>query len=355
MSNDNEAQGVQPAPTTEATPVGEQPQVEQMTPGEVIRNTDDLKALEVALGWMQAEEETPEQQPEPQPDQSQPAPETPEEVPESAEQAEPGNDQGEGEQKRGGPDRISLKVLEDDDRKLMAQAVDLVREGKAKSVVEAIASLQPAKPTEPAPTAEPEKPQARQDQPAAAADSDVQAITAEIARLRAERKTAIEDYDVGKQTELTEAIEDKILELQAAREAAMVRKTQEAEAERQWSSQVAEVKAKHPESSDPGSDFSQRLKDKLDLAAYRNDPILQNGNYLVLLADKVAEELGSNKPAAATPKPVVVPKPEPTKPNVGTVIPAAAPKPTVSKDQIKPLLAQASIGELEAALWGTKG
>ena len=340
--------GEQPPPTIDVAPDGgEQPRGEQTNPTEAIQEINDLSVLEGIL-WGKGDEEppAPEQQPEGQQEPDDTGNPDGEEGQPEAQQGQDGADE-----RNEGPDRISLKALKGEDRKLMAQAVDMVRQGKAESVAQALAELAP-----PPPKAEPKPDDAlkreAQAEPEAEPEKDtaITSIKDKIKDLRAKRRQAITDFDREAEADLTEQIEDAVLELQSAKEAAKEQLAQRREAERNHARQVDVVKAKYPDSADPESDFSQRLKDKIDLAVYRQDDVLNDPDYLVILAERVAKEMGAKSSTPAK-QPVAPPK-APARPVMGGVAPSAAPTQPMSREQALKAIDTMPLDQLDALLFG---
>lgn len=243
------------------------------------------------------------------PAETTPAGEQPQEAP-AEEEEQPPADQP---QQTPTLERISLRALHPDDRVLVAKAKDLVREGKAPRLADAIAMLtqQSAGTPEPAPQPESatEEPRSQAPAPAPAqapveSDSEVARITSQLADLRALRKTAVEEFDRPQELELTAQIEDALAALAEAKSQAIIRSQQATVQEQAINAVIEDIYVAHPESEDPKSFFSYRLTQEVEAYEQAHGPIGRHPAQLRALADKVAREIAPPKQdARATPAP----------------------------------------------------
>lgn len=346
--------GAEPASPDNVNAGGEQP-LGDANPIDSIRGIDDLAELERLYYGDDPESPNPDTRPPEGQVESQDAPE-PEAAPAAGENPPPANLDQEAPANRA-PDRISLRSLKPEDRTLVADAAQMVRDGKASDIASALIALGMQAPAAAAPQSAdvemPEPPQAQTPIPAdTTPDANVARLSQEVASLREQRRQAKADFDVDLEISLTEQIEDKVAELGEARSQA---KLQQAETGSKIQQSIQDVVAKYPESDDPDSDFSNRLNELLDLAHYRQDPRLNSPDHLMVFADQVATELG--RPAAArrgtAPATPSTPPPAPPRARpVGQVAPGHSGQPRLTPDQARAAIHNASPEELEAALYG---
>lgn len=317
---------------------------DERTPSEQLAEIDDEEKLSQLLFGQG--EDSPESPP-----SANPPIETPDKAPApvAGEEPEPTAPTDADESPIKGPERISLRALSPADRTLMAEATSLVKDGKAASISEALASLveHPADPDAGTPTPADEdkgtEPAAPDTDPIQD-DDPVSTLTAELDALRADRRKANEEYDADAVMDLTEQIEDKIAERTTAKGEAAQRLVDQDSWDQAIDDNVAEVRTKYPDANDPQSEFFQSMGDAIDLAIYRNDPILQDPNYNMLIAAKVAASLGQGPaPVAGDPPPAPIARP------IGQVSPAGS-TPTPTPEQASELIRGLSAEQLGAAL-----
>lgn len=256
-------------------------------------------------------------------------------------------------------DRISLRSLHPDDRLLIAQAKDLVRDGKAASIADAIMSLKPGPGTQqPAPAAQaPAEPNPAPAEPAAPVqqeDQSVARITQQIADLRAKRVTAVEEFDRNAEINLTSEIEDALAALAEAKSQAALQQREATTQEQAAQAVIEEIYVAHPEAEDPKSFFSYRMSQEIDEYEAAHGSISRHPQQLRAIAQKVATELGKGAPSpqpAAAPQPAVVPRQQ-ARP-LGTAAPGSAAAPRVTPDQVSKLLDSADADTLRTALFGS--
>lgn len=322
-----------------------------------IRGIDDLAELE-RLYYGDEPDAAPSEynRPSERRDESQIAPE-PDAAPAAGENPQPADSKPEAPANRA-PDRVSLRSLKPEDRTLVADAAQMVREGKAPDIASALVALgiqaPPAASTQPDPD-KPESAQAETLTPAEASslDANVIKLANEIASLREQRRNAKAEFDVDLEMSLTEQIEDKVAELGEARSQA---KLAHADNSNKIQNSIQSVVEKYPESDDPDSDFSNRLNELLDLAHYRQDPRLDNPDHLMVFADQVANELGFRRDlsrAQTAPSRPSTPPPAPPRARpIGQVAAGHSGQPRLTPDQARAAIQQATAEELAAALYG---
>lgn len=152
--------------------------------------------------------------------------------------------------------RVSTRSLEREESIRISDAIQMVKEGKAKSFNEAYRKLSPEEePAQPVPAPEERQPVAEAPQTYPA----VEALSNELTQLRAQRKEAMANFEHETSADLTDQIEDKIAEIVEAKATAR----QQAEASKQiqaeWQKSVTEVEAKYQELNDDASPMSRLL------------------------------------------------------------------------------------------------
>lgn len=218
-----------------------------------------------------------------------PAPDAPKEQPKAQEQQPQAKD-GDHDLRR-----ISLKALKTpEERTAIAEAVQMVRDGKyadIKSALVEVFRLNNAPPAAPEATNGKE---AHAEQPPEVAP-EVKAIEDKIAALETERKAARDayDYDVA-EAKLAEIMEAKLDLRDARREAAQKAqqaKSQEAEQAKQKAAEdlsVDRAMAKYGElMTDPESEFGDYIEVEIALAERKNDSILSQPDWPEKIADRV--------------------------------------------------------------------
>lgn len=256
-------------------------------------------------------------------------------------------------------DRISLRSLHPDDRLLVAQAKDMVREGKAPRLADAIKMLTEsgAGMPEPSPqptaqaqeTPQPENTPARQPAPVSESDADVTALTDQVAALRAQRKAAVEDFDRPTELELTAQIEDAVAALAQAKSQAVIRSRESTIQDQAINAVIEDIYVDHPQSEDPTSFFSYRLTQEVSAYEKAYGSIRNHPSQLKALAAKVAQEIAP-APAAKPQSPAPAPK-QNARP-LGSSVPGSASAVRPSPDNIQRLIETANEDTLRAALFG---
>ena len=208
------------------------------------------------------------------------------------------------------PGRLSVRALPADQQLETAEALALVREGKAADLLDALQQIRgvqapPAKPADA--QADPDA-STEQNPPTEEATGDVAQIEARLAQLRAERKAAKQDFDTDEEERLTTEIEDTLISLQEAKiQAATAKATTEQvqnSYDEQYQAAVDELEANYPDSLDDDSQSSQLLDDKITAARVRKDPALQDPRFILKFAEDIKNLLtpkGSPRPPSAPP------------------------------------------------------
>lgn len=237
--------------------------------------------------------------------------------------------------------RIRLTGLPEEEQQRIIEATNLVRDKKAASFEEAMKTLAgdtaaPAESNfEPEPEPEPAEKSATLDE-----------LNERLANLRLERKEAKADYDNEKDAELTDEIEDVLLEIQTATLAERESQIEKTSYNDQFGKAVDEVETKYAEAFDKNDDFEELL-DAYKIAAETNgDPMLRDPRYIVKLADKAARVLGiSSEPVASmAPK---APK-KTAKPVGSSTAPGNTHRAVPTKDQVLGGIDSMSVEQLSA-------
>lgn len=202
------------------------------------------------------------------------------------------------------------------ERQQLAEVARMIRAGEATTTMEALAKLGalPTTPAAQAPPIDPETPPAQSEAdpvttaPAPSSDRVAQ-LEASIAELRAKRDQAEEDYDVVEKRRLTAEIEDTVGLLAQARIEAREQQAEAVSYQDRYVQAVDVMEAKYDWAADPDSARYQALDDKVTAAMARNDPRLQDPNYIIAFADEI-EGLFGNTPAPA--KTTTPPPPPPS-------------------------------------------
>lgn len=349
------AAGEQPQPTTQPV-AGAQPQpVANDISNAIDAMTDEAQLKHLLFGNHQP----PTAQPEPQAQEpagtQPPADPTPEPAPAGEQPQEPAeepNPQDPPPQPQS-LDRISLKSLHPDDRLLIANAKEMVREGKAASFADAIMSLTGAGTQEPPPAAEAQADPNPEPAPQAPPSPSLQSLEESLAALEAQRDEAVESYDRPSELRLTKEIEkigrqiarQQVIEELQTREQSLQQQTLQAV--------IEEVYVTYPESENPESFFSYRLTQEVNKYEDQHGDIGRHPAQLRALAQRVAAEVN---PAQASPQPTQTPAPAPrqvARP-VGVAAPGSAASARFTPDQINIALNNATEEELGAALFGAR-
>lgn len=333
MSNQNDTLGAQPADQSLGAN-GEQPDAADLST--VIANLDS-DSLSQALGFTDAPVTAPALEPAPPAESDEP-----DDGAQPDDSAAPIADGADATKPKG---RLSVRALPADEQKQLAVALEMVREGKSTTVYAALQAL--AGPVTdgipdatPAADVPPVATQATQTLPAVAS------IESELSDLRAQRKAAKADFDITLESDLTDAIEDKIAELSAAKANAVIQQQAQGAWQQQYISAVDAMEAKYPESADDTTSFYQLLDDKVLAAEARKDPALNDPNYILAFADQVAAVL--RIPANARPP---APPARVKAPIGAAVAPGHSQVTRVSPDQLRDLIKNASPEELGAVIF----
>jgi len=360
----------QTPPTTETVPAGgAEPQRQPLDVAQEIENLTDAAEIGNLL-WGTSLDETPADPPAPAPADPEPAGTDVGEEPEQDEPDSTPDDAGEQPQDSATDEddapaepqaqptaleRISLKSLHPDDRVLIAKAKDLVREGKAAGIAEAVAALtqtEEPRPQQPASTAEAQAPAPPEQPKTAEIDPQVADITARLADLRAQRKAAVEEFDRPTELDLTAQIEDALAELADAKAQAVILNRETTIQNQTLQSVIEDIYVAHPDSEDPKSFFSYRMTQEVADYEQAHGPIRQHPAQLKALAAKVSRELGQAKPALQAQKPAAAPPPRQNARPLGTSAPGSAATPRTSPNEIQRLIETADAETLRSALFG---
>jgi len=358
--------GEQPQPNTQTLPEGgEQPQQQQPFDAQsAISGMNDEKAIGALLFGNEDAAPSPKAEAEPSSPANANSPAEPTTLPQNPAGEQPQEiAQGDAPQEpQSNPqslDRISLKSLHPDERILIAQAKDMVREGKAASFVDAFASLvkTEASTQEPNPQAQAQEsqPQEQIQAPAATAEQDqsVTAISSRLVDLREQRKAAVEAYDRPTEIELTNQIEDALADLAEAKSAAALRTRETTSQNQAIDAVIQDIYVEHPDAEDPDSYFSYRMTRELAAYEQAHGSIRNHPQQLKGIASRIASELGQSTGTAQQPtaaaqqiQPRQIARP------IGTAAPGHSAAVRTSPDQLQSLINNASAEELRSALFG---
>lgn len=352
--------GEQPGPATvNAEPAGAQPQDQQSAPTSFDQYDSDTLLAAITGEPVAEVPKQPEEAPKPDPNAQAPDGEQEQEQEEEEQpQGDPPASQEAGDKP---PGRISVRALPPEQQLETAQAMDMVRRGEAKDLLDAIQQIRGTNPSDqPAPKQEQASQEEEQEQEQPQQATDVSAIEQEIRDLRAQRVAANKEFDTDSVEEITEKIEDALVRLSDAKIAATFQARQQAEQvasyEEKYNSAVDELERMYPDVLDDNSVMTRLLDDKVTAAQARRDPALQDPRYILKFASEVAELIGTKaaKTAPTTPS-AKVPAP-PAAPRRGTaegLAPAHATAVRHSQDQIKALIESASVDDMLDALAAT--
>jgi hypothetical protein len=290
-----------------------------------------------------------------QPPQSEPTPS--EEPPPASEEDTDETDPPANQTGTKAPGRLSVRALPAEQQLETADALAMVREGKAVDLLDALQQMRGTRQAPPVADPFDGQPPAKQDDPAPTSQ-DVAAIEQEIADLRAQRDDAKARYEDDEKDALTLKIEDAIIRRNDAKMEAAFRAQQEAVTKQsfdvQYDSAVSELEAKFPDVLNEDAAFTKILGDRMDAARARKAPELNDPRYILKLAEETADLLGIAK---ATPAPtttarpsVSAPPPAPRRANGAAVAPAHPAANRPSQDEVQARIANASPEELLAAL-----
>lgn len=257
-------------------------------------------------------------------------------------------------------DRISLRSLHPDDRLLVAQAKELVREGIAPRLADAFKMLTETEAGTPEPAPQFQQPAddtppanapAQTPAPSIEADPEVARLASTLADLRAQRKAAVEEFDRPKELDLTSQIEDALAALAEAKSQAIYRTRETTIQEQAVNAVIEEIYVAHPDSEDPKSFFSYRLTQEVADYEQAHGPISRHPAQLRQLAAKVAAEIGQKqetKPQAQA----AAPPPRQNARPIGSSAPGSASAARPSPENIQRLINTADEETLRSALFG---
>jgi len=344
------AAGEQPQPTTQPV-AGAQPQpAAQDISNAIDAMTDESALKDILFGNPQP----PQAQPEPQAQEpvNPPADPNPEEIPAGEQPQEPTSENA-NPQDTPQPqslDRISLKSLHPDDRLLVANAKEMVREGKAASFADAVIALTGMGTQEPSPQAQEQADLTPEPAPIIPS-LDVESITGHIAQLRQQRAEAVANYDRPQELELTSQIEDALAELSEAKASQALQNREQSLQQQTLQAVIEEVYVAYPESENPESFFHYRLTQEVNKYEAQHGDIGRHPAQLRALAKRVADEI---TPAAPAPAAQPAPAPRQNARPVGMAAPGSAASARFTPDQVAIALDTATEEELGMALFGAR-
>ena len=253
-------------------------------------------------------------------------------------------------------ERISLKSLHPDDRLLIANAKEMVREGKAasfadafKMVTQVATGTQEPSPTAAAPAAPNPDPQP---EPTPDPTAELQSLEQALESLQAERDTAIEEFDRPKEIKLTKEIEKLNRQIAKAEALAEIQNQQAAVQQQSLQTTIEDIYVAYPESEDPTSFFSYRMTQELDAYEAAHGPIARHPRQLRAIAEKVATEIGQARGTPQQQTPAAPVQPRQKAQPIGTAAPGSAAAIRVSPDQLQKAINDADEATLHALLFG---
>jgi hypothetical protein len=250
------------------------------------------------------------------------------------------------------PGRVSQRFLPAEQQMENAEALALIREGKATDMLDALQSIrglrgQPA--ADPAtaeadPFATPDAPEPQD--PTAPASAALAQLEATLADLREQREQAEADYEEPRvKARIQSQIEDTIRQIAKADIAAERQSLQANSYNAEYQSAVDVLEAQFPESLDEDSQFYQLLDDKVTAARARNDAALQDPKFILKFAEEIQTLLAPKTPG----RPASAP-PRAARPTGAAVAPGHSQAPRPTQDQIKAAIDNADPDDLLAAL-----
>jgi translation elongation factor P/translation initiation factor 5A len=194
--------------------------------------------------------------------------------------------------------RLPLGGIEEAQRNEFADAAALIREGKAKTLAEAVNLLRGDDPQEttPAATDRIDTP------PVGQVPASVAAIQDQIATLREQRDIADDEFDKPEVRKLTNQIEDLQIELVRAEMAEEKISAVIRDWDNQHNEACDEVEEKFNDFAKVNPAFYDLLETKRVALEANNDPSLRDPRFIVKEAEKIAAILGWNKPVTPAPK-----------------------------------------------------
>lgn len=198
------------------------------------------------------------------------------------------------------PQRLSARFMTAEQQQETADAFALVREHKAPDLLTALQQIRGIS-ADQAPAAESYDDFAPDPVvPLAEIPSEVATIQDQIAELRVQRTQAKEDYDNAEEDRLTAQIEDLGVELAEARvrtsKVIAEKHAEEVSYDTSYQKSVDAMEAKYPWTLDETSPLYQKLDDMVTLAIARKSPDLNDPNYILEYAERVAKSQNSRAP-----------------------------------------------------------
>lgn len=330
MTTPDATPGANPALESSAASVSEQPQ---------IRDMNDLSADQL-LSMISGDPEQVTAQADSIPTPDRPAvPAEDEETP----AAEPAASKA--------PGRVSQRFLPAAQQLENAEALALVRDGKAADMLDALQSIRGLK-GQPAPiaaaaqddSAEPDAYEpADQTTPPSTALAQLEATLADLREQREDAETNYEEPKV--KARIQSEIEDTIRKISRAEIDAERQTVQASRYEAEYQSAVDVLERDFPESLDDESQFCQLLDDKVTAARARKDAALQDPRFILQFAAEIQALLAPRPPGKPAPAP-----PKASRPTGSAVAPGHSQAPRPTQDQIKAAIDAADPDDLLAAL-----
>lgn len=248
------------------------------------------------------------------------------------------------------PGRASHRFLPEEEQREHLQALDLVREKKAKDLPDAYRQLrgEPESTIAPPPAAGEESATAVPSPQATTQPGPLKDLQDRLTDLREQRKQAKMNFEPEEEDRLTNEIEDTLVSLQEARTQAALQQQQDATYDEQYQAALNELDAQYPDARDDTSTFSELLDALVIKARVDKDPILKNPRYVLEIAERLATTLAPKPPTPGTPP--TGPTTRAQRPTGSAVAPGHVSAPRYTQDQEKAIIDASSPEALLAAL-----
>jgi len=338
--------GEEPVVNESVTPAGEEPQGGDISSAIAGMSADQLReVLEAAEAGPSDRSQDPPKDTEAE---AIPAGEKPQDPPAEVDPQGTQDEPAQPSEPEHSPKRLSVLSLPVDQRNQLADALNLVRSGKAATIQDALRQVagEPAESVQGDPSATGEAP-TQPKNAEAVTHPDVAEVQTRIRDLRDQRRQALADYDTENVALLTDQIEDAQAELLRAERAAEQRQAAQHSYQEKFNSVVDAVEAKYPQATDDTSAFYRILDDRVAAAHARGDKALANPNYLMEFADQVAADLGISKQTAKPPTPPA----RPSRPAGSSLAPGHAHEPRPTTDQVRQMIRSVPIDVLKQAVF----
>ena len=252
--------------------------------------------------------------------------------------------------------RLSVKGIPPEQQILLADAIRAVKSGEAPDLQTAIRNLSgEAPPQNGEPPAAPvagETPPEGTGTVGTGETATVESLQSRLAELREQRSQAYLDFDQAAVAEITEKIEDTLLNIHEARLAQRETQSKVVDWQQRHETAIDAVEAKYAAVlADETSPFGKLLDAMVMSARATNNPRLADPNFIMDFADELAADLriGAGAPATRAPNPSPPPS-RASRPVGSTVAPGHTQAPRYTPDQVKQLIETATFEDILAVL-----